>query len=591
MLTAELALQLAQAAAVVLGHDRNTNGTRPRAVVARDPRASGEFLAAAVEAGLSSSGIDVYDAGVLPTPAAAYLVADLDADFGVMISASHNPAPDNGIKFFARGGQKLPDDVEDAIEEQLGKEPFRPVGGEVGRIQRFSDAEDRYIVHLLGTLPHRLDGLKVVLDCAHGAASGCSPQVFKDAGADVVVIGAEPDGLNINEGVGSTHLGPLKRAVLEHGADLGIAHDGDADRCLAVDHEGNEVDGDEIMAILAVALKAAGKLKDNVLVATVMSNLGLKIALREAGISLRETGVGDRYVLEGMREGGFNLGGEQSGHVIFADHATTGDGVLTGLQIAAQVALTGRPLKELATVMTKLPQVLINVKGVDRTRVKGDEAVAAAVAAGRSRTRRHRTRPAASLRHGARGARDGGGRGRGDRPGRRGAAGPGGPHRTGPGARSRIARPDASLKRCWPVTVAGAAGFHLRPRPTACPPISSAYPGVVVAKVGKSAGYRPRSLALQVGRGGFQAEVLLERRDAALGHVGGCLRADVAQVPGLVEISGDVVQHPRVADHEAEAVGVRLGPDRRGLVGELWLEAVAPLPSPISKAQPVWCSE
>jgi phosphoglucosamine mutase len=235
-------------------------------------------------------------------------------------------------------------------------------------------------VHLLGTLPHRLDGLKVVLDCAHGAASGCSPQVFKDAGADVVVIGAEPDGLNINEGVGSTHLGPLKRAVLEQGADLGIAHDGDADRCLAVDHEGNEVDGDEIMAILAVALKASGKLTDDVLVATVMSNLGLKIALREAGISLRETGVGDRYVLEEMRAGGYNLGGEQSGHVIFADYATTGDGVLTGLQIAAQVALTGRPLKELATVMTKLPQVLINVKGVDRTRVNGDEAVAEAVA-------------------------------------------------------------------------------------------------------------------------------------------------------------------------------------------------------------------
>jgi phosphoglucosamine mutase len=372
LLTAELALQLAQAAAVVLGHDRNTTGKRPIAVVARDPRASGEFIAAAVEA------------GVLPTPAAAYLVADLDADFGVMISASHNPAPDNGIKFFARGGQKLPDDVEDAIEVQLGKEPVRPVGAEVGRIQRFSDAEDRYIVHLLGTLPHRLDGLKVVLDCAHGAASGCSPQVFKDAGADVIVIGAEPDGLNINEGVGSTHLGPLKRAVLDHGADLGIAHDGDADRCLAVDHEGNEVDGDQIMAILAVALKASGKLKDDVLVATVMSNLGLKLALRDAGISLRETGVGDRYVLEEMRNGGFNLGGEQSGHVIFADHATTGDGVLTGLQIAAQVALTGRPLKELSTVMTKLPQVLINVKGVDRTRVKGDEAVAAAVSVAES---------------------------------------------------------------------------------------------------------------------------------------------------------------------------------------------------------------
>jgi phosphoglucosamine mutase len=380
LLTAELSLQLAQAAAVVLGHDRNTSETRPRAVVARDPRASGEFLAAAVEAGLASSGIDVYDAGVLPTPAAAYLVADLDADFGVMISASHNPAPDNGIKFFARGGQKLPDEVEDAIEEQLGKEPFRPVGGEVGRIQRFSDAEDRYIVHLLGTLPQRLEGLKVVVDCAHGAASGCSPQVFKTAGAEVIVIGAEPDGLNINDGVGSTHLSPLKAAVVANGADLGIAHDGDADRCLAVDHEGNEVDGDQIMAILAIALKEAGTLKDDVLVATVMSNLGLKLALRDAGITIRETGVGDRYVLAAMREGGYSLGGEQSGHVIFSEFATTGDGVLTGLQLAAQVALTGRPLKELAAVMTKLPQVLINVAGVDRSRVKEDAAVAAAVA-------------------------------------------------------------------------------------------------------------------------------------------------------------------------------------------------------------------
>ncbi|MFC9773195.1 MULTISPECIES: phosphoglucosamine mutase [unclassified Pseudarthrobacter] len=381
LLTAELALQLAQAAAVVLGHDRNSNGSRPRAVVARDPRASGEFIAAAVEAGLSSSGIDVYDAGVLPTPAAAYLVADLEADFGVMISASHNPAPDNGIKFFARGGQKLPDDVEDAIEAQMHNEAVRPIGPDVGRIQRFSDAEDRYVVHLLSTLPHRLEGLTVVLDCAHGAASGCSPQVFKDAGADVIVIGADPDGLNINDGVGSTHLGPLKEAVLQYGADLGIAHDGDADRCLAVDHEGNEVDGDQIMAILAVALKKAGKLNDDVLVATVMSNLGLKIALRDAGISIRETAVGDRYVLENMREGGFNLGGEQSGHVIFSDHATTGDGLLTGLQLAAQVALTGTSLKDLAAVMTKLPQVLINVKGVDRTKVNSNDVLAQAVKA------------------------------------------------------------------------------------------------------------------------------------------------------------------------------------------------------------------
>ncbi|GAA2172255.1 phosphoglucosamine mutase [Arthrobacter parietis] len=378
LLTAELALQLAQAAAVVLGHQQS-DGRRPTAVIARDPRTSGDFIAAAVEAGLASAGVDVFDAGVLPTPAAAFLVADLNADFGVMISASHNPAPDNGIKFLARGGKKLDDALEDAIESELLAPRHRPVGPDVGRIQRFADAEDRYVVHLLQSLPHRLDGLKVVLDCANGAASGCSPQVFSDAGADIVVIGADPDGNNINEGCGSTHLEMLQAAVLEHGADLGIAHDGDADRCLAVDHEGTVVDGDQIMAIMAVALNSAGRLKDGTLVATVMSNLGLKLALREAGITLRETAVGDRYVLEGMRDGGFSLGGEQSGHVIFADYATTGDGVLTGLQLAAQVALTGRSLKELSTVMTKLPQVLINVKGVDKSSVNSDDEVQRAV--------------------------------------------------------------------------------------------------------------------------------------------------------------------------------------------------------------------
>lgn len=378
LLTAELALQLAQAAAVVLGHQQS-DGRRPTAVIARDPRISGDFIAAAVEAGLASAGVDVYDAGVLPTPAAAFLVADLNADFGVMISASHNPAPDNGIKFLARGGKKLDDALEDAIEAQLNAPRHRPVGPNVGRIHRFADAEDRYVVHLLQSIPHRLDGLKVVLDCANGAASGCSPQVFSDAGAEIVVIGADPDGNNINDGCGSTHLEMLQAAVLEHGAHLGIAHDGDADRCLAVDHEGTVVDGDQIMAIMAVALNAAGRLKDGTLVATVMSNLGLKLALREAGISLRETAVGDRYVLEGMRDGGFSLGGEQSGHVIFADYATTGDGVLTGLQLAAQVALTGRSLKELSTIMTKLPQVLINVKGVDKSSVNSDDEVQRAV--------------------------------------------------------------------------------------------------------------------------------------------------------------------------------------------------------------------
>lgn len=381
LLTPELAMALSQAAATVLGHEQITDGRRPVAVVAKDPRISGDFLSAAIEAGLAASGVDVHDAGTLPTPAAAYLVADLGADFGVMISASHNPAPDNGIKFLARGGKKLDDALEDAIEAELDKPRYRPQGGDVGRIRRFADAEDRYTMHLLQSLPNRLDGLKVVLDCAHGAASGCSPEVFTAAGAKVFVIGAEPDGININDGYGSTHLENLQAAVLEHNADLGIAHDGDADRCLAVDHEGTIVDGDQIMSIMAMAMKDMGKLKDNTLVATVMSNLGLKIAMREAGITVKETGVGDRYVLEGMREGNFNLGGEQSGHVIFADYATTGDGVLTGLQIAARMNATGKSLKELASTMTVLPQILINVKGVDKDATTSNTVLAAAVAA------------------------------------------------------------------------------------------------------------------------------------------------------------------------------------------------------------------
>ena len=374
-------MALSQAAAMVLGHEQIHDGRRPVAVVAKDPRISGDFLSAAIEAGLAASGVDVHDAGTLPTPAAAYLVADLDADFGVMISASHNPAPDNGIKFLARGGKKLDDALEDAIEAALEKPKYRPVGGDVGRVTRFADAEDRYIMHLLQSLPNRLDGMKIVLDCAHGAASGCSPEVFNAAGAQVVVIGATPDGININDGYGSTHLERLQAAVLDNGADLGIAHDGDADRCLAVDHEGSIVDGDQIMAVMATALKDRGELKDNTLVATVMSNLGLKIAMREAGITIKETGVGDRYVLEGMRAGGYNLGGEQSGHVIFADHATTGDGVLTGLHIAARVKSTGKSLKELAGAMTVLPQVLINVKGVDKEAAPSNQKLIAAIAA------------------------------------------------------------------------------------------------------------------------------------------------------------------------------------------------------------------
>jgi len=379
-LTAELALSLAQAAASVLGAESRANGVRPKAVLARDPRISGEFLAAAVAAGLASSGVDVYDAGVLPTPGAAFLTADIDADFGVMISASHNPAPDNGIKIFARGGHKLADAVEDQIQAAMDAPALAPLGGAVGHIKRMADAEDRYLVHLLTAIPNRLDGLKVVLDCAHGAASAVSPDAFRDAGAEVIVIGNDPDGININDGYGSTHLSALQAAVLEHGADAGIAHDGDADRCLAVDHTGAIVDGDQIMAVLAVAAKAAGVLARNTLVATVMSNLGLRLAMKENDINLIETAVGDRYVLEAIREGSYTLGGEQSGHVIFTQWATTGDGVLTGLRLMAEVARTKKSLAELTSVMKVYPQVLVNVRGVDKTKVDSNPALAAIVA-------------------------------------------------------------------------------------------------------------------------------------------------------------------------------------------------------------------
>ncbi len=385
-LTADLALTLAQATAVVLGQGRTADarraaGKRLTAVVARDPRVSGEFLAAAVAAGLASSGVDVLEAGVLPTPAAAFLIGDMDADFGVMVSASHNPAPDNGIKIFARGGVKLPDIVEQRIEAAMAGPKLQPTGAGVGRIRRFADAEDRYVVHLLASLPNSLEGIHVVLDCAHGAAAGVSPETFRDAGARVTVIGADPDGLNINDGVGSTHLDQLAKKVLEVGADLGIAHDGDADRCLAVDAEGRVVDGDQIMAILALAMKERGHLVEDTLVATVMSNLGLHRAMAEHGVRVEQTAVGDRYVLERMNEGGFALGGEQSGHVIMSEYATTGDGLLTGLHLVAEMARQHKTLAELASVMTVYPQVLVNVRDVDRSRASDDEGVADAVAA------------------------------------------------------------------------------------------------------------------------------------------------------------------------------------------------------------------
>ncbi|MFF9675524.1 phosphoglucosamine mutase [Streptomyces eurythermus] len=384
-LTAELALGLSVAAAHVLAEAGTFEGHKPTAVVGRDPRASGEFLEAAVVAGLASAGVDVLRVGVLPTPAVAHLTGALGADLGVMLSASHNAMPDNGIKFFARGGHKLADELEDRIEAVYDShrhgEPWeRPTGAGVGRVRSYDEGFEQYIAHLLAVLPNRLDGLKIVLDEAHGAASGVSPEVFARAGAQVVTIGAEPDGLNINDGCGSTHLDLLKAAVLEHGADLGIAHDGDADRCLAVDHTGEEVDGDQILAVLALGLRERSALPSDTVVATVMSNLGFKLAMEREGIRLVQTAVGDRYVLEEMKEHGYALGGEQSGHVIILDHATTGDGTLTGLLLAARVAQTGRTLRELASVMERLPQVLINVPDVDKSRVKTSADLAAAVA-------------------------------------------------------------------------------------------------------------------------------------------------------------------------------------------------------------------
>jgi phosphoglucosamine mutase len=407
-LTARLALDLAVAGAAVLSGTvpspavttapaaAGARGSRrPVAVVGRDPRTSGEFLEAAVVAGLASSGVDVLRVGVVPTPAVAYLTGALGADFGVMLSASHNPARDNGIKFFAHGGLKLPDAAEDAIERRLADQAGGGGGHDgdggapalgFGRVTDASGERERYLDHLLSTLPDSagekpLAGMRVVIDCAHGAASDIAPRMLRQAGAEVIAIGAEPDGDNINEGYGSTSLGALKAAVVEYGADAGIAHDGDADRCLAVDAGGRVIDGDQILAVLAFALKDAGCLVDDTVVVTVMSNLGLRLAMRKAGISVVETPVGDRHLIAAMLEGKFVLGGEQSGHIILLDHATTGDGLLTSLHLLATAARRGQPLGELAKVMTRYPQVLISVPGVDKSLAASSPELARAVRA------------------------------------------------------------------------------------------------------------------------------------------------------------------------------------------------------------------
>jgi phosphoglucosamine mutase len=373
-LTAALALELSAAAAAVLaprpgaadGAARANRGAEhPVAVVGRDPRASGEFLEAAVVAGLAGAGVDVLRLGVIPTPGVAYLTAALGATFGVVISASHNPARDNGIKFFGRGGVKLPDAVEDQIEAQLGQ-----ASGPSPRFGRVGDAgpeHERYLEHLLSTLPgepgRALAGLRLVADCAHGAAYRLAPQALRRAGAEVIAIGAEPDGLNINAGVGSTCLDTLAAAVVEHGADAGVAYDGDADRCLAVDADGQPLDGDQILTVLATELREAGRLASDAVVVTVMSNQGFHVAMRDAGITVIETPVGDKHVSAAMRNGGYVLGGEQSGHIILIEHATTGDGILTSLQLLAAVNRRGVPMAAAAKMMQKFPQVLVNVPG------------------------------------------------------------------------------------------------------------------------------------------------------------------------------------------------------------------------------------
>jgi phosphoglucosamine mutase len=376
-LTPEVALAVASAAARVLGaHDRSH---RPLAVVGHDPRISSDMLEAAVVAGLASAGADVLRVGVLPTPAVAFLTASYGADLGVVLSASHNPMPDNGVKLLARGGHKLPDEIEAEIEAAIGADYPRPTGGAVGRVRRADDAAERYLDHLLAAVPQRLDGLRIVLDCANGAASGVGPELFRRAGAHVTALADRPDGLNINDGCGSTHLSGLARAVPATGGDFGLAVDGDADRCLAVDGSGATVDGDQILAMCALGLRAAGALAGDTVVATVMSNVGFHRAMRDADIEVVTTAVGDRYVLEALRNKGLSLGGEQSGHVLFLDAATTGDGLLTGLHIAARVAETGRPLADLAAVVQRLPQVLVNVPVTDKAAVASSAAVTAAV--------------------------------------------------------------------------------------------------------------------------------------------------------------------------------------------------------------------
>jgi phosphoglucosamine mutase len=384
-LTPELALALGRA---VVGVLREEAAAPPAVVVGRDPRASGALLESALVAGILSAGGQVLAAGVIPTPAVAFLTRHYRAAAGAVISASHNAMPDNGIKFFGPEGFKLPDAVEERIETALGAADQgapRPVGGEVGGLRRTADdAVEAYLAHLLEGVPD-LGGLRVVVDCANGAATAAAPAAYRRAGASVTAVAAEPNGHNINAGVGSTYPEHVQEAVVRTGAAVGLAHDGDADRVLAVDERGELVDGDVILAVAALDERVRGELPTGTVVTTVMTNLGFRLAMAEHGIQVQQTAVGDRYVLEAMLAGGHTLGGEQSGHVIFLDRATTGDGLLTGLRLLSIMARTGRPLSELATVMRRLPQVLVNVRVDDRRGLDGAAAVWRAVQAEEAR--------------------------------------------------------------------------------------------------------------------------------------------------------------------------------------------------------------
>jgi phosphoglucosamine mutase len=372
-LTADLAFNLSTAAASVLADLGEFAGHRPTAIVGQDSRASGQYLEEAICRGLSSAGIDVYRVGILPTPAISFLVKDRGADLGVMISASHNPASDNGIKFFDRTGSKLADQIEAKIESVLGKTIESANGA--GKVIEDLGAKESYIQNLLKSLDGNLSGLKVVVDCANGAASFVAPELLKRAGAEVIAISASPNGLNINDNCGSTHLENLIAKVKEERADIGIAHDGDADRVLAIDDKGSVIDGDFILGILAQDMELPTK----TVVGTVMTNLGLIKALEEKGIKFIATAVGDRYVLEEMLAGGHLLGGEQSGHIIMSKYANTGDGLLTALQLISKLKKSGKSASELASFMKRYPQVLLNVSGVAKEKLSSNQVISKAV--------------------------------------------------------------------------------------------------------------------------------------------------------------------------------------------------------------------